>query len=375
MNWYLFKKLAQVWNVPTDGTFRADVSRVYELEYKRALIKNNGFSGMDKRRDNIINQIELELAKSILAVEEPLKKTFETWLASHAITNQEEWAEARVKGGDDGSTDSDSNQILDALNEYSRYAPHSSLPKDNALQKILSKADQRPQDFPNLSKLLDIFAEDRRMYLYDELTNGIERFNEDNGTAFSSENDAEEWIESQNAETLNISLSDSISDTSELIQIAENLGIERDIAKDLYSGGAFEVWYDHWGPRGIDETRETVEKVYQLLLNAKTIDQKISSVNAALNCSHQTGSMLDHLQNYGNLNEEIDSSDMKKHLQSLTDGVNNEDWENHMRQTGVKVPQRKQLIQQSAPEDTSKQDSTNDPINNNLGFIRPFSIS
>jgi len=352
MNWYYFLKTSDVWKIPTDGSFASEVSRIYELEYKRSMLKNNPFKGMDQRKQNILNQIEIQLQEAISEVKSPLQLTLQRWLESHAITNPSGWAAARVED----AAKSRSNPIEDALSEYAGYVQlkrqRGMSDNDLALQEILSKADQRPQDFPNLTRLTEYYVPDRRMMMNEELEKeGILEFNERYNKSFVEMQDAEMWIEHISAEEIGISLSDYIQDTESLINISDEMGLELEVAHDLFHGATFTAWYDHWGPDGIDETRETVEKTYQLLLSAKTLDQQIAAVNAALNCSHQTGSMLDYLQSYGEVYE--GSDDLENLLQSLTDGVNNENWENSMRSIGVQVPKRQ--IPTESPSPTNLQ--------------------
>jgi len=75
---------------------------VYEIEYKYHAIKNNSFSGMQKRKDNILKILSEVGEEAVAFIAETFEKVFSQWLENHALTDPEAWARARFydDGGD-----------------------------------------------------------------------------------------------------------------------------------------------------------------------------------------------------------------------------------------------------------------------------------
>lgn len=341
MNWYLFLKTsAPVWQTNTDDSFMGNVHQMYELEYKRSMLKNNPFKGMPQRQNNIMRNIEQGLWLCINNLKPALIMTFEKWLESHAITNPSSWARARVN-----KTEQNYNGgLIDStISEYMNYLPYSrdNMQEDTIFNRMLEDISRRPQFFPITMKVMEQWMQDYRQQLIDDLLySGIENFNENHNLEFTTEEEAQSWIDNLTFDSAGFSISDIISDKSDFVGMVQNLDMEQEVATEWNELLVFPLWYQKWGPEGIDETRDNVEKVYQMLRSTKTIDENIAAINAAINTAHQTGSMMDYIQDYGQVNDIGDISDtIQQQLQNLTNGDNNAVWENQMRGVGVQVPQ------------------------------------
>jgi len=86
MNWYDLLKFAQIWEVASDGWFIDEIKRMYELEYKLAMIERHmsgDASSFSKRMQNIVKHVERELLDALNNVKQPLVNVFSNWLDNH----------------------------------------------------------------------------------------------------------------------------------------------------------------------------------------------------------------------------------------------------------------------------------------------------
>lgn len=91
----------------------------------------------------------------------------------------------------------------------------------------------------------------------------------------------------------------------------------------------FPLWYGEWSYRGIDETRENIEKIYETLSSADTapFSEKFVIITVALNSAHQTGSMVDYVEN---IDPEVD----QRFLNYLS-GLDVSYWDKELSEWGV----------------------------------------
>lgn len=308
MSWFskLLKK-AQVWQpddinkydfanhhpYAPDGSFEVELKELYRLYYIYYEIstKIKGQSeAFSQRFANILNN----LSKALLTVGNSIRKkiilTFEKWLDAHAILNPSQWAQARLKEDRDRvEYERDGTYIESALSEYRLLIGSSK--DDNVMEKIMSKINEMPYlkqylqsyvgeyiDSYDANELREIYSvpknADPYVYVKQQLNSG----------AYSFEDVLPmEW------------------DT--LLGILKNdISLDEEVALVFYKDYVFPLWYSKWSQRGIEQTRATVEKNFELLKNANGNDvgQLVAAVNIGLNTAHQNGSMLEYFeQDYG----------------------------------------------------------------------------
>jgi hypothetical protein len=94
----------------------------------------------------------------------------------------------------------------------------------------------------------------------------------------------------------------------------------------------FPVWFDYWQPQGIEETRNRIEQMTMKLQNPnQDLNRAFADVNIALNIAHQTGDMTEYIENV------TQDSNLKEHLQELSDGKIIPEVLPVLRESGVKV--------------------------------------
>ena len=351
MNWYQRLKYAQIWDFDNSEDVVENLSAIYELEWKLHALKNYDFKGLPQRRDNIITKLEENLDEAIEVVKEPILYTFRKWLDNHALLDPQTWAAQRTIGDyndfNEYSIDIGEDEALKlVIEEYKRYqngnqpwTPAWKSPNwDSAFSEMLRDAAQFEDQMPSLVKLKEMYAADQQERYGEELfSEGFEQFGEMYvGQPFESEEAAELWIEENSS---NFDLADYIYDFG-IEGFTQSLGYAgvslQQFIQDLNQFLVFPLWYDYWGSQGIEETRENLQEIYDMLESANSLEENIAAINVALNAVHQTGDMLQHLENYSN----IPSSEIKDILDNLSEGTNLPKWNKQLRQIGVKVPRK-----------------------------------
>jgi hypothetical protein len=136
-----------------------------------------------------------------------------------------------------------------------------------------------------------------------------------------------------------IGLEAFVSDTDTLVNMIAENGNLRHFYIELFEKIIFPVWFAHWEPQGIVETRENIENIYKQLQasNASQLGNMISWTNAALNASHQTGSMLEYV-------EIISGSDgLERFLNDLTEGSYTKTWNKELNEHGFYLEKKHSL--------------------------------
>jgi hypothetical protein len=305
MNWYKIakdlSKFSQIWSYQPEKedfdeyseerTFSSKIKEMYELEYKYSMMKNNVFVGNPQRKENMLSQLENKLRDVLIEIRKQLLETIGKWLTSHALLSPRTWAESRIKEYDDLSS---AEQFQSMISEYSKYSGTNS---NNGFTEMLNKSLNNLENYPSLkdflyNSVLDSYMEIQKQEAYDDL----EDFNDHYGTSFDNVDDAANWVD-DNAQISSDMIDSSFQGSSDLFaESAESYGDLEEICLEFYTNLIFPLWYEYWSNEGIDETRETVETIYNNLENSSSdIGQFIASVNMGLNAVHQTGKMVNYL--------------------------------------------------------------------------------
>ena len=358
MNWYLLQKFAQIWNIPEGETFGQELIRLHKLEYMYNTIKIRGWNGHPKRKENILQQLEIQLKNSINKIKPPLLSLFQGWLQNHAINNPDDWSNNRVEQNKDDDFNEGErlrnvlqefmeyhtrNQLLrgEGGNKYGKwYNYDSSPPWNRALSLMFQEIYKNPNNFKSLDRISDYLCEDRRELMYSE-ANNLEGFN----TNFIDEMQAKDYVSHMTKEQMGISVHDILEfyDEETLVSVLEAEGLMNNFLFEVNKNIVFPLWMEWWknqkSPTGtnIIETRKNVEQIYKMLRESKTVNDEAVAISLSLNVVHQNGNMIkDHLEQYGDLDydyiEDVD--------QRLLDSIHNmrtKDLDKKLREIGVQI--------------------------------------
>lgn len=256
---------------------------VYEWEYKYHKIKNSQNTNK-VRKEKVLERIEREVTKLLFTVADKLLVVYNDWLSSHALTNPEEWAKVRYMSGLKSGMPVQ-HILTNALNEYRRYADAS---PEQAYYRFIytnyAELSEKIQEIITLKKNAiqeDINIEDDP----DELSYLQSQLNEINQIYLSNPNQVISYLDYEE-------LMEDVVLTSILEEDPEELIV------NFLENDVFEMWYLYWGAQGIDETRERVEQMANELNNigGKPLSEKFTIINKALNTAHQSGSMMEYVQ-------------------------------------------------------------------------------
>ncbi len=320
MNW-LKILVAQIWKFQPSEYIDDEMREIYRLTYIYFSIQNrlSGTGGMGlKRFDNILSNLRSSIASVGESLRGKLLETFEGWLRTHALTDDDLWAEERANEAEEH----DESEAIDAaINEYLGEAVKHSSDYDKATQKAMNELfitiSYRIKDIQYFKDLADDVV-----YLSDESdlveTYGIPEGEDPQEYVLNllrrEDIDILEFIDIYSMESLKEKIQDQPYVISEVVRI-------------IYKYAVFPLWYAKWGPAGIDKTRETVEKNFEILrsTNPRDIGNYLAAINIALNTMHQTGSMLEHVavNNYSL----CDPKQLKILLDDLTAGSYNSEWD------------------------------------------------
>lgn len=337
-NWYYNLKLAQIWNIESDGSFSDELSRLYGLEYKSSMIKNNEFRGNPQRKENILKKLNQELLESANNVRNPLINVFKNWLDNHALLSPQIWAQQRTFSQDSYDEIDSLQSMQDVIYEYTKYSnPNQNLSfrqkfnPDKTFNEMLQIALNNIQQYPTLIKLRNIFFEGEKEDNLKQLE--LKEFNEMYITQFTDRYQMEEYID--NMDPNNFDLADCIYSfgLEEFISMASNhIDIEPFIM-ELYQNLVFPLWHNYWKEQGIEETRKNIEKIYKNLLqtNKKSFGQILVDINIAINTAHQTGDMIEYIE------EELQEENIRELFDGLSGGQNISKWNEELKEIGVEI--------------------------------------
>lgn len=306
MNWIkrLLKK-AQVWqNAPAarGDEFAAQVKELYRLTYLYFSVQDRIRNSADQYMQRFINILD-NLSARIVKVGEGIRKqllpVMENWLRTHALTNPSGWARARMEG------------------EFEEVTGEQAI--DTALWEIRHYRD------------------------YGEDVNPFQAIYDDVNKLDWVQQTARDWIMNEDDETLTevFGMPQGVDpvDWAAQVPIDDPLGmlgisnfdemkdyfpdhVLREVAYLLNMKLAFPRWYNKWKREGIDQTRATVERNYNILQEAdpRAVGPFISAINIALNTVHQNGSMLEYLPG-------IDDRMVEMELKELSNGAYTDQWD------------------------------------------------
>jgi len=167
-------------------------------------------------------------------------------------------------------------------------------------------------------------------------SSGFETFGEDQrGEAFVSEEEAEAYVEEI---ANNFDLSDYIYGigTENFMNSLSYAGIyPESFIAELAQNLVFPLWLNYWQAMGIEGTRESVEEAYNMLKKEGDISNEIMAINHALNVTHQSGDMIDYLEQHlmG-----VDVNSIKSLLDDLSSNTYIPEWNKELKEIGVKIP-------------------------------------
>lgn len=318
-----------------EGNFPDLLEDLYKFEYTYSMIRNNSFSGNERRKANILQHVERVFREVLEEVRNVLVAVFEEWLSHHAITDPNTWARDRVLGQDHSDVTFE-DRFYYLAEEYGRYVyPHlfDIVKKyEFALQDILQN-NEMEEPLWDLMGGKEQFVDELVQTEMDEWSSYPEDITERYDLEADATEDEVEFAIRERFEEMELQeameyfdpdfdslLRNADPDDAEsfLIAFAEHM--------------VFPVWFNYWQPQGIEETRNRIEQMTMKLQNPnQDLNRAFADVNIALNIAHQTGGMLDYVENV------TQDSHLKEHLQELSDGKIIPEILPVLKESGVKV--------------------------------------
>lgn len=270
---------------------------MYEWEYKFNKILQSKNIRNEKRINNMILALRKNLIPILNNISEKLVEVFEDWLEKHAITKLEIWAKERVKDIEEIGYDFEDEEAFEVMfGEYKRYSGG-------------SKKDFQKDFLDSSLEYIDEIAVEE--FIRDEILNIEEEIEEEDDEDYKEdlEQRKSELEEYENDAAGYIKNYLGVSEAFEMF--GPSIFYSEESFVNAYKKLIFPKWYSYWKSKGIDKTRKTVEKVYKDLkksIREKDLKKKIAYINIALNTSHQTGSMMDYVeQEYGVDKRDLDN--------------------------------------------------------------------
>jgi len=277
--------------------FKRELEIMYEWEYKYSMIKIRAKKMNMTRYGNIRTTIEKNLTPILNSISRKLIKTFKGWLDGHALLSAKTWAKKRVEGY--YLLDEELHFILDmTLEEYVRYKDG----KGNS-RVTDTRFEEAFIDFVifNSSSFESFFKD----WLYDEISNY------ENELEYAKDKEDEDDIQ-YNIEQIEYLNNIDLDNSKDLKEYADefisNFGIkelklqleyvlDEDMIINFNAEMVFPLWFKYWKRKGIEKTRKTIADLYKELKKSTKYDvqKRLGVLNAGLNASHQTGSMMDYI--------------------------------------------------------------------------------
>ncbi len=276
----------------TPNNMYKELETMYEWEYKYNKVKQSKNIKNEKRVDKILTKIQQKLTPILNSVIDKLDDVFTEWLENHAILSPKTWARKRTEWIGDNE-DFDRRSFNNVYLEYQQYI----FAKDDFMEKFYEIAIEGVEDW-----VINDFIDGETNIAYENLEYAQEQEDEEEAKDMQKRIDE---LEDMNDKDKRKYLNDSFG--SELGEMLGEHIFNEETFTLAYEKLVFPAWYKHWKSKGIDKTRKRVEDTHKNLNKAKKekdLGKKIMHINIALNESHQTGSMMDYVEEQYEVNKD-----------------------------------------------------------------------
>lgn len=308
-----------------------NLEALYELEYKYSMLRTKSFAGVPQRRENMLERLEAVAYNLAETIAQQVLEVFNEWLDGHAIGDAAEWSDARVREleekeyGEIVTGDELASGIQTAWQEFDRYAYY----KGKGAPFSPYQTGPRVRG-PDDSEVVQAMREGKLPSLQVVAETLMKEENEQNADEenFEPYDDSVDFLEG------------SLDGFGSLHALVEGLdwhyieASSAELLRELYRAFVFPVWWAYWEPRGIVKARKRVEEATGTLeaieSNARQfpVQQLFGRMNEIVNVAHQTGGMVDHLEE----RYKIDAA----FLQELSER-DTSDWDEELTEIGVKL--------------------------------------
>ncbi len=309
----------------------------YELEYKYSQIRDRLFTGIEKRRENILRIIEDKAEEVNIAIADSFVGVFKIWLDSHALTEPKKWAKQRIYG--DNKLDAygslwSRETVSGIVHEYCHYLGYTTSSLDILLEHAIERIDNLPilkEAFTSLIKEeIELNLDDLD---WEEFEDMYSRSFLDNSN-LKNEDEVRDFLEnipflSQNEFISNYNIPELFEDNQSFVNFIDNFDAG-EILVELNEKMVFPLWYGHWKAEGIDKTRKDVEDIHKKIkrISSYPIEKQFMYINIATNTTHQTGSMMDYYEEQ----YEVTKTDLER-----LSNIDTRDWDKELREIGVDI--------------------------------------
>ena len=125
-------------------------------------------------------------------------------------------------------------------------------------------------------------------------------------------------------------------DLARFLEDSSNFYDLKEICIELAMFLCFPIWYGFWKPQGIDQTRQRIEKAYNMLLNIgnQPINKALATINIVIGSVHQTGDMLDYIADV----TQDSKSEIRHAMDLITNATEFKEWDLDLQEAGVQLP-------------------------------------
>jgi hypothetical protein len=312
--WYTQLKFAQIWNTSySDDSLTEMITALYELTYKFNMMQFHDFDGLPQRFENIQKNLESNARTLIKKIASILGDVFGHWLEYHALLSPRTWADKRLE-----------EYLDDHGDDYADLADFLANIWLGKIQKINTNEIVYAAD--------DGLKQNKMPYL-EQALNGYKQLLIDENKAENENDDTfEDTIKNMSFSEI---FHNYFKDWETALQVLDSYGNLHGIIIDLAAFYHFDLWYKHWKPQGIDQTRKRIEDAYALIkkLDSMSFGHALAAINIIINTAHQTGGMTAYI-----VEKTIDND--QELLNTLTYLSNKKDfteWDNDLRSVGLKI--------------------------------------
>lgn len=316
--------------------FSYNLYKFYEMEYKLNMLLKKEFHGLPQRYENIKKNLQYELIDACKKLQAYLIPAFADWLEHHALTDPKKWAQNRLKQIIEISKQSGEDSVFKGFkDDYIQYSKDT-----DSLDQLYLDIQKYINSLPSIKAIImnHFIPDQKEMILNDQdrLNNLQQEYN-----LSDSDDDYEKLVDIID-KTITIDDFFNNQDSYSFFAYLSSLS-DFELKKcllELYEHFVFPIWYDFWSNKGIDDTRENIEKIYSNLqrISEKDLGNFVVWINYAINASHQTGSMLDYVITYmSSIGSQDANVDIYGLLESLTNGKDIPKWNEQLKEIGVKI--------------------------------------